>query len=147
MPFTEKLLQFAINHWVLVAGFFVLLVCLFIDETRTKGRGRLTVQQTVDLINHEQVLILDIRDKALFRQGHIAQARNIPQQSIEQKTNSISAFRHRPIVVVCQQGQVSARAAARLRKLGFDKVQILEGGMRAWQNALMPIKRKLEKEK
>ena len=43
------------------------------------------------------------------------------------------------IALVCRNGQVSARAAQRLRKAGFGKVYWLEGGLAAWQQAQMPL--------
>jgi len=43
--------------------------------------------------------------------------------------------------MVCQVGARSARAAATARKLGFENVQSLGGGLKAWQAASMPIEK------
>jgi rhodanese-related sulfurtransferase len=43
--------------------------------------------------------------------------------------------------MVCQVGARSARAAATARKLGFENVKSLAGGLKAWQAASMPIEK------
>ncbi|MCZ6750148.1 MAG: rhodanese-like domain-containing protein, partial [SAR324 cluster bacterium] len=45
------------------------------------------------------------------------------------------------IVMVCRTGVRSARAAARAAELGFTNVVSLDGGMAAWNDAGLEIKR------
>jgi rhodanese-related sulfurtransferase len=46
-----------------------------------------------------------------------------------------------PVVMVCQVGARSARAAAAAQKLGYENVQSLAGGLKAWQAASMPVEK------
>ena len=46
--------------------------------------------------------------------------------------------RDREIVVTCRSGGRSAKAAAALAELGFDKLYNLEGGILAWAKEIDP---------
>jgi rhodanese-related sulfurtransferase len=41
------------------------------------------------------------------------------------------------VVLVCQGGRRSTRAACMLRDKGYDHIQVLKGGMVAWESANM----------
>jgi rhodanese-related sulfurtransferase len=45
------------------------------------------------------------------------------------------------VIMVCQVGARSGRAAAAARKLGYDNAQSLSGGLRAWTAASMPTEK------
>ena len=44
-----------------------------------------------------------------------------------------------PVILVCQAGVRSGRALNVARKLGYENVQSLAGGLKAWQAASMPV--------
>lgn len=140
----EKLLQFVAHHWLLSAAFVVALMVLIVVEARSKGVGgasRLSVIQLTQLINHEQALIVDIRDAVVFNDGHIVNAINIPFVDFDQNAKRLEKDKQRPIVIVCATGQKSAVVMNKLKKQGFEKVYLLVGGMTAWSNASMPVKK------
>ena len=64
----------------------------------------------------------------------------MPAADIEQKAASLP--KNKPLVVVCDNGRDSARAAAKLRAQGFADAVPLEGGMRAWSAASLPVTQK-----
>ena len=143
MTFSQQLTQFVVNHWALVGGFVLLFILLLLDEARSKGLGKqLEVHAAVALMNREGAVVLDIRDLAAFDGGHIAGAHHIPSSDIDQNMSKINPFKAAHLIVVCQRGQSAVAVAAKLSKQGFEKVQVLAGGMTAWQNASMPIKKK-----
>jgi len=134
----EHLFQFVGNHPVLV-GTFALLLALFIrNETR---RGGLTVsaQELVDLVNRENALVLDVRDKKEFDAGHIVNAVNIPFASLENRLGELGKHKERPVVVACRVGQHSGAAGTLLRKNGFGNVRRLTGGISEWRNQNLPV--------
>jgi rhodanese-related sulfurtransferase len=45
----------------------------------------------------------------------------------------------KPVVVVCESGARSARAASALRKAGRSDVYCLEGGLSSWKQAGLPV--------
>ncbi len=143
MTFTQQLIQFATKHWLMCGAFVVLLVMLFIEEARSKGLGsQLSVQQAVDLMNHEQAVVLDLRDQVTFKAEHIVNAINIPKSNLEQSMNRLVNFKQRPIIVVCAAGQHSVQVAMQLRKQGFEKARALAKGIQGWKNESMPMKKR-----
>jgi len=42
-------------------------------------------------------------------------------------------------VLVCDTGSHSRKALAEVKKLGFEEVGVLEGGVQAWKVAALPL--------
>jgi SulP family sulfate permease len=76
-------------------------------------------------------LIVDVRQPREFKQDHIPQAQSLPLSEIV--SNSVNLPANREVVLVCQSGSRSRRAAYELCSHGYDKVNILDGGMLSWQ--------------
>jgi rhodanese-related sulfurtransferase len=72
------------------------------------------------------LLILDVRTEAMFNEGHIDGAINIPMYILHKKLHAIP---HRPVIVVDENGKRSFIACSFLINNGFKDVQRLFGGM------------------
>jgi rhodanese-related sulfurtransferase len=83
---------------------------------------------------HEMVaqggVLLDVRSPEEFAAGHLPGAINIPVGEVRARASEIGT-RDRPVVTYCRSGGRSARAAATLRELGFERVLNL-GPKAAW---------------
>ncbi|MBS0349916.1 MAG: rhodanese-like domain-containing protein [Proteobacteria bacterium] len=135
--------QFITHHWLLSSLLLVLLILLLIEEARTKGLlNQLTPQNLVQLMNHESAVVVDIRSRENFQEGHIVSAINLPASELEKNTAPLSQFKNKPIVIVCATGQKAGTLANLLKKQGFQNVQVLAGGINGWKNAQMPIVKK-----
>ena len=77
--------------------------------------------------------VVDVREPREYKQGHIAEARLVPLSTILSANVKLPADRQ--IVLVCRSGRRSRRAAAALQNIGCMNVQILQGGMLAWNSA------------
>lgn len=84
-------------------------------------------------------VILDVREAAEWRGGHIPGARHVPLAQVESRLEEIP--RDRPVVLHCALGSRSALAAKRLQALGFENVHDMAGGMRAWKQADLPVEK------
>jgi rhodanese-related sulfurtransferase len=139
----EQLLEFAGNHVVLVAAFFVVLSALLWNlATDPGGKHAVDPLGATALINHEDAVILDVRSMAEFKDGHIVNAINIPLNGLGNNIKQLEKHRTQPIVAVCRSGSRSGAACRTLRKHGFENVKNLRGGMMAWESANLPVKRK-----
>jgi rhodanese-related sulfurtransferase len=139
----EQLLEFAGNHTVMVAGFAAVLLALIWNlATDPGGKNAVDASTATAMINHEDALVLDVRSMAEFKDGHIVNAINIPINSLGSNLKQLEKHRNRPVVAVCRSGSRSGAACNVLRKNGFDNVKNLRGGMLAWENASLPVKRK-----
>ena len=73
----DQLLNFVTGHPYLV-GAFVVLFALFVRNEMSRGGSTISPAQLVHLVNNEGGIVVDVRDKAEFEQGHIVDAINIP---------------------------------------------------------------------
>jgi rhodanese-related sulfurtransferase len=134
----DQLIEFIINHYILVGLFVALLVAFFINEGRLGG-ATVSSSQLVTLINREDAIVLDIRDKKDFNSGHIVDAINIPFSSIDNRSNELDKYKSHPVIIVCKMGQHAGAVGKKLRAKGFEKVQRLGGGMAEWRASNMPV--------
>jgi len=80
-----------------------------------------------------QPIVLDVREPREYRHSHIAEAQSVPLSTL--LASSLVMAADRPLVLVCQGGRRSRRAAAVLRDLGHSEITVLQGGMQAWESA------------
>mgnify|MGYP001819275304 FL=1 len=139
----QQLLEFAGNHTLLVAAFMAVLTALIWNlATDPGGKNAVDPLTATAMINHDDAIVLDVRSMAEFKDGHIVNAINIPLNGLGNNVKQIEKHRDKPIVTVCRSGSRSGSACAILRKHGFENVKNLRGGMLAWENSSLPVKRK-----
>lgn len=140
---------FFLNHWDMFLALFVILGLLIFQTFGARLRGFLEVEpmEAVQLLNHEDALVLDVREDNEFKEGHLDGARHIPLGKLGGRFSELESHKAKAVVVACRSGHRSARACGMLRKQGFDKVYNLRGGMLAWQNAGLPVSREHKRKK
>ena len=134
----EQLFAFIGNHPLLVGAFVVLLI-LFIRNEMSRGGANVSAQQLVNMVNAHEAVVLDVRDKSEFEQGHIVDAINIPYTNLESRIDELSKYKETPIVIACKMGQHSGAAGTLLRKNGFTNVSRLRGGIAEWRGQSLPV--------
>lgn len=78
-----------------------------------------------------ELTLLDVREPHEWEAGRIDGARLIPLGQLASRTAELDT--DAPIVVYCQKGSRSRRAAELLRSAGFTDVRSLAGGIEAWE--------------
>ena len=136
----EQLFEFIGNHYILT-GLFVVLMALFVRNELQRGGRAVSAQQLVDLINREGSVVVDVRDKKEFGEGHIVDALNIPHTAIASRIGELERHKVKPVVVACKMGQHSGPVGTILRKAGFENVARLRGGITEWRNQNLPVVR------
>ena len=76
----------------------------------------------------ENIQLIDVRTPGEFRKGHIKNAKNVPLNVIGQFT----PITDKTVYVICHSGVRSKLAAKKLKKKGYDVINI-QGGMHAWR--------------
>lgn len=130
--------EFLIQQWPLFAGLAVCVLLLITHESR-RGGSTVSPQELVNLVNKQQAAVVDLREPAEFRKGHIVDAINIPYAKLDDRWNELEALRERPIVLVCKIGQFSSATGNRLLAKGFTQVHRLQGGIGEWQTSQLPL--------
>jgi rhodanese-related sulfurtransferase len=87
-------------------------------------------------LEREGAVLLDVREVDEWNSGHAPGARHVPLGDLARQLDSLP--RNRRIVVICRSGHRSSRATALLLDSGYDAVN-LDGGMRAWASAGLPL--------
>lgn len=131
-------LEFLLQQWHLVAGLAVALLLLVLNESR-RGGQTVTSQQLTSLVNSQQAAVIDLRDPAEFRKGHIVDAINIPYAKIDERIGELEKLRERPLILVCKMGQFSSATGKKLLAKGFKQVYRLSGGIGDWQAMQLPL--------
>jgi len=139
----QQYLDFLARHWGLTTLLVVVLVAILIVEKLHQASGVKSVspEEAVKLMNHDDAVVLDIREKAVFKNKHIIGSINIPKAEIEKSVNRIQQYQEKTIIVVCQIGQSATTVANKLAKQKFAAVKVLAGGLKAWQEADLPLEK------
>ncbi len=125
----------------MLAGSFAILLVLFIRNEMNRGGTGISTQKLVDMVNREEAVVVDLRDKKEFDQGHLVGSLNVPYASIETRVDELTKYKERPLVLVCRMGQHAGAAGTILRKKGFANVSRLTGGFMEWRNQNLPVVR------
>ncbi len=133
-----QIFEFIGNHPFLV-GTFVFLVIAFLINEGKQGGASVSTANLVNLVNREDALVIDVRDKKDYGSGHISGAIHIPLTRLEERASEFEDKKAKPIVVVCKMGQHSSTAGKKLKDLGFENVRRLSGGMAEWNAAGLPV--------
>ncbi|KTD22967.1 rhodanese-like domain-containing protein [Legionella londiniensis] len=131
--------QFIINHWGLWLALLVILALILGNEllARRHKAQELTPSMAIDKINHENAVVIDLRDAESFRAGHIINAVSLSANDLT--SQRMDKYKSKPIILVCARGLQSPGLAARLRAEGFANPMVLSGGMAAWTAANLPV--------
>ncbi|MFI5366975.1 MAG: rhodanese-like domain-containing protein [Candidatus Binatia bacterium] len=88
---------------------------------------------------HNDLVVLDVRERDAYDSGHIPGARLLPRGQLEMRVNQDLPDPTRRILAYCELGLISTLAVATLRAMGFQRAVALDGGMKAWRDASYPV--------
>lgn len=139
----DQLIEFSSNHALLFIAFLAIAGALtwnvFFDPI---NKDAVSPIEGTELINHHDAVVVDTRSMAEFKTGHIVGSVNIPLNNMNKQLKTLDKHKQHPVIVCCKSGSRSAMACKTLKKAGFEKVHNLKGGLMAWENASLPVKRK-----
>ena len=119
-------------------GIFVASLAFSCSQGQTKLK--LAPRVFADKITQStKVTVLDVRTPEEFIDGHLAKARNIDWNGEGFENEVVKLDKSKPVFVYCLSGGRSASAASRLRSMGFREVYELDGGIKQWRDAKLPL--------
>jgi rhodanese-related sulfurtransferase len=136
----DRFLEFAGNNTLLVAALLGSFFVAIFYELRRKANGLVNIEaaDVVKLVNND-ALVLDLRSAETYGHGHIVNARNLGADDIEAKVPGLAPDKAKPVIAVCDNGVSSNRTVKALRKMGYETVFGLKGGMNGWVQAGLPV--------
>ncbi len=134
-------MKFFIDNWFLFLTAIVSGGLLLWPKLSGGGAaGRVSPAEAVQLINREKAVLIDVCEPAEYAAGHAAGSKSVPLGSLDGSAD-LPKNKSLPIVLVCASGARAGRAAAQLRKAGYEKAHVLAGGLQAWREANLPIEK------
>ena len=117
----------------------ILLLAGCVATTRDENEAnykQITMSEAVEIMGNESdYIILDVRRPDEFAAGHIPNAVNIPNESIDSNEITELPDKDKLILVYCRSGNRSKQASQKLVKLGYTNV--LEfGGINDWEGEI-----------
>ncbi len=132
--------QFLIDNIFLIGVAFISGAMLLWPLMRNRAAGpALSTLDATRMINSKNAQVLDVRAADDFGKGSLPNAKNIPTAAIKDRLGELK--KDRPVIVVCDRGTSAGPAAAQLRAAGFGEVYVLAGGLAAWREAGLPVKK------
>jgi rhodanese-related sulfurtransferase len=133
--------KFLIDNWMLIAVAFASGAMLLWPVVQGATDGGLSAAGAVQLINRERAVVVDVSETGEYASGHISGAKNVPVGQLEQRLPEVVKNKGVPLILVCATGIRAKRALAVAKKLGYDKAQVLAGGLKAWKDANLPVEK------
>ena len=135
----QDIIQLLTANWAMSIALVIVLSLILLNDLhhmRNKGK-EVTPHEAVRLINHEDAVIIDIRDTASYQKSHIIDALFASSDDFSQE--KMARYKDKNIIVVCQKGIQASALVPKLQQQGFNKSFVLAGGMTAWQDAQLPV--------
>ncbi len=134
-------MKFFLDNWILFALAATSGGLLFWPLIKGgAAAGSVGTGEAVRLINREKGVLIDVGETAEFEAGHAAGARHIPLGQLEGH-KQLPTNKTLPLLLMCPTGSRAGRAAALLRKAGYEKAVAVAGGTAAWRDASLPVER------
>jgi rhodanese-related sulfurtransferase len=135
--------QFVSNNIlpIFIAVFSGVMLLWSLFGNRFRGIKEVDSAAALQLINHKNAVVLDVREPSEYAAGHVLNAKLIPLGKLKERMGELEKHKDQPIVVVCRSGNRSGTACFLLGKQGFAQVYNLAGGVQAWQKNNLPLEK------
>lgn len=136
-------MQFIINNMlsISVALLSGTMLLWSIFGNRIRGIKEVDCVAALQLINHKNALVLDVREDSEYKLGHALNAKSIPLGKLKERIGELEKYKEQPVLVMCRNGSRSSSACVMLGKQDFAQVYNLAGGVMAWQKANLPLEK------
>lgn len=85
--------------------------------------------------------LIDVRSATEFEVVHIPGSANVPLDRLRERCTDLAACLGQDVVLICRSGKRARQAQQALHAAGRPDVQVLDGGLVAWEAAQGPVRR------
>ena len=124
---------------------FLILVLIvgFVQCSKKEGEQAITSLSPVafqtQLKETPDAVLLDVRTLEEVQAGRINGEINFDFKAPEFELLIKGLDKTKPYFVYCASGVRSGKAADKMEEEGFEKIYVLEGGIKAWEGAGLPV--------
>lgn len=140
----QDIMQFVSDHPMLSLAWVALLIAVIVTtfKNRFSKVDEISRGEAIRLINKEDAVVVDVRNRDDYRKGHIASAFNLMPAEIKSgNVGELDKSKGKPVIVVCATGNTSREPAENLSKAGFERVHVLKEGISGWSGENLPLVR------
>ena len=91
------------------------------------------------IFNREEVVLLDVRTKEEYEQGHLENSILVPYDELEKRHKELNIDTDLMVVIYCRSGRRSLIAASMLERLGYKNLFNVLGGIVEWEKNGYPV--------
>jgi len=129
-------------HALACVVLLVLTGCSQGGEGDEAGRTEITLGDAYEQWKSaDRPIFLDVRSEAEYRQAHIEGSVHIPHTEVAARIDELRALGDDDIIVYCERGGRARTAEEALSAAGGFHVKHMEGDMRGWRRADLPVVR------
>ena len=111
--------------------------CAVISDSQTNTYRQITMDEAVNMMAQETgYIILDVRRPDEFAAGHIPNAINVPNETIDTAEIPELPDKDQLVMVYCRSGRRSKEASEKLVKLGYTNI-VEFGGILDWKGEIV----------
>lgn len=126
------------RHW-LIPILIVVAVIVF-GSHGLKGGPEISVKDAASLIKNEpRLVIVDVRERADYEQGHIANAISVPSAEFKARLDSLKLPKYEALILYSTDDTQARDATKHLYESGYQGALTLKGGFDAWRAAGMGL--------
>ncbi|GAB6562079.1 rhodanese-like domain-containing protein [Bacillus mobilis] len=113
----------------ILSTLFIVLAAAFVISRflPVKGVQNISGKELKSIAGKKGKQFIDVRTVGEYRGNHMKGFQNIPLNELTSKANQLD--KNKEVIVICQSGMRSKQAAKVLKKLGFQQVINVSGGM------------------
>jgi rhodanese-related sulfurtransferase len=115
------------------------LACVVWPEGSGPAAPPVPLAEALDLRDRGEAVLVDVRSREDYAEGHLPGAVNIPASQVEERAAEIRRMGRLPILYcACPEESSSVRAVRTLQAKGID-ARVLADGIRGWQETGRPL--------
>lgn len=133
--------NFIVKNILLNIIFFLLIILLVLFELKNflQKKNSLNIEKVIELINHKNAIIIDLRDLTSFKNGHILNSINIPYQKNENYIDKIKKYKNKIIIFVHYNNKLASDNIKILKNKKFDNIFYIKDGIDGWIKNDLPV--------
>ena len=134
-------MKFIIDNWMLISVALASGGLLLWPVVQGATASGVSAAEAVQLINRQKAVVVDVCESDEFALGHVGGAKSVPLGQLETRLPEVVKNKALPLILVCATGARANRALGMAKKLGYEKAQVLAGGLKSWKVANLPVEK------